>query len=66
MFTITTEQINLVISNMSTLITDVMPLVLVIIGIALGVGILEGLFFNLRDSQDHRHIGRFYDDDDDF
>jgi len=43
MFTISTEQINLIISNMTGLITDLMPLILFIMGIAVGLWIISSL-----------------------
>lgn len=70
MFTISTEQINLIISNMTGLIGDLMPLILLIMGISIGLWIISSLVFKQDDLTDDeirqrlRDIrSRNYDDD---
>ena len=68
MFTISTEQINLIISNMTGLIGDLMPLVLLIMGISIGLWIISSLVYrqdDLTDEEINQRIRkiRFRDDD---
>lgn len=44
MFTISTEQINQVISNMTGMIEDLMPLVMFLMGIFVAFMIVDGIF----------------------
>lgn len=68
MFTISTEQIDLIISNMTGLIGDLMPLVLLIMGISIGLWIISSLVYrqdDLTDEEINQRIRerRFRDDD---
>ncbi len=63
MFTITQDQINLIISNISGLISDIMPLLVLLLGIFIGVYIITNLFWKEKDREYERYFEERNDDD---
>lgn len=63
MFTITQDQINLIISNISGLISDIMPLLVLLLGIFIGVYIITNLFWKEKDREYERYFDERNDDD---
>ncbi len=62
MFTITQDQINLIISNISGLISDIMPLLVLLLGIFIGVYIITNLFWKEKDREYDRYFEENEDD----
>ena len=51
MFTITTDQLNIIISNVNATIGDLMPLILLFLGVFIGLYIVEELLWTWRDRE---------------
>lgn len=52
MFTISAEQVNMIVANISGVIGDLMPFILLIMGIGLAVWIIESLALPIKNKSD--------------